>query len=124
MFVFILLFVLVAHWYGDFLLQSDWMARNKSRDVGVLFLHVLTYTSAITVTAVCLFIVFSGPLQVAIAWGVWNGVAHGIVDFFTSRASARYFSAGDNHNGFVVVGFDQLAHQFCLVISLFYVIGA
>jgi hypothetical protein len=35
---------IVAHLVGDFILQSDWMAREKFRNSWACFVHVVTYT--------------------------------------------------------------------------------
>jgi hypothetical protein len=54
----------------------------------------------------------------ALAWAVCNGAAHMAVDFFTSRGSHYYFDAKRYKAGFCVIGFDQLAHQACMILSL------
>jgi len=42
--------------------------------------------------------------------------AHTITDWFTSRWCKYYFSRGNNHNGFVVVGLDQMLHYAQLIL--------
>lgn len=32
-----------AHLIGDFLIQNDWMARNKKRSTPICLIHILTY---------------------------------------------------------------------------------
>jgi hypothetical protein len=35
---------IVAHMIGDYVLQSDWMANNKTKSVVAAFCHVMTYS--------------------------------------------------------------------------------
>jgi hypothetical protein len=44
-----LLVMLTLHFIGDFLLQSDWMALNKSKNWDALSQHVLVYALTIRV---------------------------------------------------------------------------
>ena len=45
----ILYVLLVAHFVGDFLCQSDWMAGNKSKRLDALAWHVAVYIAAVSV---------------------------------------------------------------------------
>ena len=36
---------LILHLVGDFVTQSDWMARNKTRHSGVALIHALVYSA-------------------------------------------------------------------------------
>jgi hypothetical protein len=107
------LLVLVAHFVGDFVFQSDYMAKNKSKDSWVLTQHVSTYTVVLAI--VCL------PFNIALTTGqfllfvVGNGCAHWITDYFTSRLSSYMWKEGRVHDFFVVIGFDQLIHYVCLM---------
>ncbi len=95
--------LLTVHWLADFALQTDKMAINKSTSNWWLTIHVSTYTGVLfTVT------VFH-PL-----YAVVNGILHWVTDYFTSRWTSRLFKAGRRHDFFVVVGFDQLVHAWCL----------
>lgn len=35
---------LLAHLWGDYVIQNDWMANNKTKSTVVCLIHVLTYT--------------------------------------------------------------------------------
>ena len=107
-----LLFLMLAHWVGDFVLQSDAIAKGKSKSLDVLFTHVLIYTGVMFWSA-CIVM----PIQTAGRWVVVNAVLHFVTDFLTSKASARLFAKGDVHNGFVVIGFDQFLHLVCLTLT-------
>lgn len=100
--------IIWIHWFGDFILQTDKMAINKSTSFRWLTSHVTVYTL---------------PLFL-FGWkfALLNGAAHFIVDFFTSRATSYLWQKGDRHNFFVVIGLDQALHMTCLIAS-FYLLG-
>lgn len=101
--------ILWAHFIGDFILQSDYHAVNKSKSNLALFEHVLWYSLPLT------FIGFIIP--VSLAWLVVNMVMHGAVDYVTSRVTSRLWAAGKRHWFFVTIGFDQSLHFTCLFAS-------
>lgn len=93
------------HFLGDFILQTNKMAINKSKDNKYLLLHCTVYT-------------------IPLFWFGWvfaliNGVAHFITDYFTSRATSHLHSKGERHWFFVVIGLDQAIHITTLVVTLF-----
>lgn len=69
-----LITIVWLHFVGDFLLQSDVMAKNKSSSNKWLLFHGVVY---------------GAPL---IVFGIWyyvvNVILHIMVDFFTSRATS------------------------------------
>lgn len=87
---------LFLHWFGDFVCQSDKMAINKSKSNFWLSMHVLVYT------AVLMFLGWKIALI--------NGIAHWIIDYFTSRLNAWLWAKEERHWFFVSVGFDQFLH--------------
>lgn len=42
--------LIAAHWFGDFVLQSDRIATQKSSSNPILLHHIFLYTVAITIT--------------------------------------------------------------------------
>jgi hypothetical protein len=117
----ILLFVMAAHWVADFVLQFDRMAKNKSSSLLALTAHVAVYTIVLVLVAP-----FAMSGCSSLQWTEWvllNAVLHWVIDYFTSRASAPLFKAGDVHFGFVVVGADQFMHLACLVLTMVYFRG-
>lgn len=124
--------LLGLHFLGDFLLQSDWMALNKSKSWLALYLHVLVYS-------LC-FLPF-GMAFVGITF-----LLHFLTDAITSRITSRlwfieHLPMGDGlikvlrstygyevnpfvasfnnkrHWFFVVIGLDQLIHFACLALA-------
>ena len=92
----ILSVIYTLHFIADFILQSDYVAQNKSKNNWVLIQHGFIYSLP--------FILIS-PL-----YAVANGVIHIFVDYFTSRVSSKLWAQGKVHWFFVTIGFDQLLH--------------
>ena len=130
--------ILFAHWVSDFVLQSGWMATNKSKNWLALGSHVLTYTAALgflmlTLSTVLSTVAISYNLTNSVIfemtpyafalWVVINGVLHFATDAVTSRITSKLWAKGDAHNFFVVVGLDQMIHYFCLFGTMILLIG-
>lgn len=104
------------HWVADFVCQTDWMAQNKSKDNKPLLVHVGVYIAIFMPFA---FVVFDG--WIALAFIVFNYIAHVVTDYFTSRRSSRLHKEGKlgsstipNFGFFSTIGFDQFIHYVCL----------
>jgi len=108
--------VIALHWVADFVLQSDWQAKNKSKNNLALLLHVTIYTVCLAVFGLLFFTNDSWIVY----WILGNGAAHFVVDYITSRINTYLWNKGRVHDFFVMVGFDQLIHYTCLFGSLFY----
>ena len=100
------------HWIADYVLQTHWQASNKSSNNEALTRHVAVYAASISVMSVMVFGLGYGILFVAV-----NAVLHWCTDYGTSRWSARLFGR-DWHDFFVVLGLDQLIHQFTIAGTL------
>jgi hypothetical protein len=103
----IIITILALHFVGDFMLQSDAIAKNKSKSNIALTQHVLIYTFVLMWTL--------HPL-----WAIVNGIAHFIVDYITSRLTSHYWQKGNTHVFFVVIGFDQIMHFIILFTTYLY----
>jgi hypothetical protein len=101
--------IIILHWVADFVIQTDWQAKNKSSNNIALLRHVGTYTSVISIFALYMF-----PITLALFWIAINAVLHFITDYFTSRLNTYLWNKGRVHDFFVSVGFDQVIHYFCL----------
>jgi hypothetical protein len=84
------------HFLGDFILQSDWMAKNKSDNLNALVLHGLCY----------------GLPFLYLGWyyACVNAGWHMAVDAVTSKITKRLWAAEKRHWFFVVIGLDQAIH--------------
>lgn len=98
------LILLVLHFIADFILQSDWMAKNKSKSWSPLLSHIGIYTFCF--------------LPFGIKFALINGLLHLIIDYFTSRATSQLWARGETHWFFAVIGFDQLLHMISLISTL------
>lgn len=127
--------IVFAHWVSDFVLQSGWMANNKSKNWRALLAHVATYTASMTVLMFIMAILLSDTVikfnmingiilamtpSAYMAWILLNGVLHLITDAITSRITYKLWGRSKMHEFFVVVGFDQMIHYTCLFVTLWY----
>ncbi len=106
--------LLFAHWIGDFVFQSTWMAIGKSSRLDALIVHVLTYSIVLAGAAVLLF----GQTELAATFVACNAALHLITDFFTSKVSAALYARQNMRGFFVVLGLDQLLHHLALAATL------
>ena len=112
---FLFIYGLLIHFLADFGLQTHDQAVNKSTDSIWLFKHVGVYSLIWFIATLPLF-----GLPNALAFIFFTFMTHFITDYITSRVGKPFWEKKDMHNGFVVVGFDQLVH----FITLFYTFKA
>lgn len=109
--------LLLSHWVSDFVFQTDYMARNKSKNNKPLALHCLVYTLGLAPFA----FYFLPTVASATAFLILNMLLHMIIDYFTSRFTSKLSSQGKygsdtipNFGMFSIIGLDQLLHYICL----------
>lgn len=115
----VVLAILFIHWFADFVLQTDWEAKNKSKSNSALFQHVFKYSLvwALVLTTIC----FTGNVQgfnyEDVGWSQWMIIfpfvtfaCHFVTDYITSRINSKLYAKGKIHEFFVSVGFDQFLH--------------
>lgn len=107
--------LLFFHWFGDFLLQNDWMALNKSKSFLALSLHVLIYSTCITI-GFLLSVLMLDP-WITLGFFFINGISHFVIDAITSRINGWLWRKDERHYFFVSIGFDQLVHTSILLWS-------
>jgi len=119
--------ILLIHWIGDFVLQTDRQARGKSKNWDDLLSHTMTYSFVWFIPI--FFILFTGGHYgfTKLNWSGWIGffpiitfVFHTITDYFTSRLNSKLWAKGDVHNFFVSIGFDQILHYVQLFLTYYY----
>lgn len=96
----------VAHFVGDFILQSDKMAINKSKSVWWLSYHSVVYA-----------FVF---IWLGFEFAIITACLHWLVDFCTSRIAAYWYDK-NRHWFFVTIGADQMLHTVALIWTLWLV---
>ena len=111
-----MVFILVwCHFIADFLLQSEKMALNKSKSFKWLNIHAAVYGLVITVIGM-----LTIGIERGLIFGVVNWVAHGFVDFWTSKGTSILWQKKAVHWFFCLIGFDQALHLTVLVASAAY----
>ena len=113
--IFVIVVLLWAHFIGDFILQSDYHAVNKSKSNLALFEHILFYSLPLTFAA------FVIPLSVS--WIIANAAMHAAVDYVTSRMTSRLWQQGKRHWFFVTIGADQSLHFTCMFVSYLWLVN-
>lgn len=127
--IFDVFFILIIHWVADFILQTDEMAKGKSKQLSKLLSHTLMY-SLFWTSAIFLYECFytkSIQQYIMIPHNVFDFAsitffAHTITDYFTSRFNAKLWEQGKTHNFFVAVGFDQILHYIQLILTFYFII--
>jgi len=102
--------ILLAHWMGDFLLQTSDMATRKSHSIKWLTYHVATYSTILLV-----FSFFLLPGNTFLYYTLINALLHWVTDFFTSKVTAKYLK--QPRIFFTVLGMDQLIHAVTLYLT-------
>lgn len=118
--------LLFAHWIGDFVLQTDKQAKEKSTKFTSLLEHTLTYGLVMLITCHILYV--SNIFGAQYSWTpyVFAGVqfiTHTIIDYFTSKFNSKLWKEGKVHYFFVSIGFDQFLHlliMFWTITELYY----
>jgi len=120
----IIIFLILIHWVGDFVLQTHFMSIKKSSSNYYLSLHVLIY-SLTTILAWCLFLPCMG-YKISF-YGIMLSfmiifISHWVTDYFTSRVTSKLYKEEKIHNFFVIVGFDQVLHYTQILLTFYYII--
>jgi hypothetical protein len=114
-----MLWLIVVHFVADFILQSDWMAQNKSKSNYALGMHVAAYTITLALGAIPLvFILGVASGRLPLGWIIVNGMAHFATDYVTSRINSRLWTDKKVHWFFVGVGADQVIHYLTLGLTM------
>ncbi len=123
----LLLVLLSAHFIGDFMCQSDRMAKGKSTSFAVLGEHVCVYAGVVTVfmmPVIAMYVSTSIDLGVVAArFCVVTMLTHFVTDTITGRINARLWREGRVHDFFVGVGADQLIHAWTLALTWTWIVG-
>ena len=109
-----LVFVLLIHFLADFGLQTHDQATGKSTSLKWLTYHVGVYSIMWLLASWFYFDYF----WIALIFSSITFICHWVTDWLTSRIGKPFWDKQDFHNGFVVVGFDQVLHYIQLVGTL------
>lgn len=115
--------ILFIHWVGDFILQTDYDAKNKSTSISALLRHTVSYSFIIFFTIGILHGVMTktgeSNFWFCVIFTLITFISHTITDYYTSKLNKYLWEKGDVHNFFVSVGGDQILHYLQLF-SLYY----
>jgi len=113
--IIILIFI---HWVADFLLQTQSMAMNKSKNNRWLLAHVTVYSASWFVVGMFMF-----DLLPVVLFTVSTFICHFITDYMTSRWTSSLYKQGKFYGFpgfFSVIGFDQFLHYLQLILCYEY----
>lgn len=114
----IFILMILIHFLADFGLQTHEQAQKKSISYYWLFLHVSVYSLIWFLAA---YLINDNWLDCLVFTIITFG-CHFITDYITSRISKPFFEKQNFHDGFVVIGFDQVLHMiqlwFCIKLIL------
>jgi hypothetical protein len=109
----VFIFILLIHFLADFGLQTHQQATLKSSEEKFLFYHVGVYSLVWLVAMLS----YGLDWNTSFRFAYWTLFFHFITDWITSRVGKPFWKNDDFHNGFVVVGFDQLIHYIQLIMT-------
>lgn len=106
----VVVWILLVHYVGDFLLQTQKQAENKSKSNEWLTYHVISYTAMLLIGGMIMEVSLN-----MFYWVMINGFLHWCTDWATSRATAELWKLQKIRPFFWVIGLDQLVHTACLL---------
>lgn len=113
----IFIFIVLMHWFADFIMQDEEWALGKSKSLKPLFMHTFTY-SAIWIIPL---ILWGFDIRSVTLFFFITFICHTITDFFTSKwvshkfKKQEYGSSIPNTGAFTIIGFDQVLHYLQLI---------
>lgn len=114
--IFIVLALLFTHFIGDFISQTDWMAKNKSRSNFALLSHTVIYTLHFFVLLMWIL-----PIELNLLFCTVIFILHTLTDYITSRINTKLWDNKQVHWFFCSIGFDQFLH-FLQILLTYYII--
>lgn len=119
----IILIILFWHWIADFVLQTDWQAQNKSKNIEALLQHTSVYSASWIIPGIVIFSdKYSNPklFFVILFFVLTTWIIHSITDFFTSKLNTKLWNEKKIHWFFVSIGFDQFLHFTQLLLTFYF----
>ena len=119
--IWVVIAIIIIHWFADFVMQNGEDAKNKSHDINALLRHTTTY-SLLWIPLAILTLGVMGIAFVGITF-----ILHTLTDYFTSKHTSKQYAKG-NFGGkaprgmdfFVTIGFDQVLHYTQLVLTYYF----
>ena len=99
----LIILIMWVHFVSDFVLQTDYIALNKSKYTECLLTHCVIYSTP--------FLIFG------LEYAFINGILHFIVDYLSSSLTTYFWAKEQRHWFFVTIGCDQAIHTTCLMLT-------
>ena len=112
--MYVLLAIFVVHFLADFVFQTSQMATGKSKSLKWLSIHVGVY-GLVSLLSMYLVANSVNSYYLCFAWWLGNVALHFVTYFITSKITSRYWENKNMRLFFVMIGFDQLIHNICLI---------
>jgi hypothetical protein len=90
--------ILLIYWFADFVLQTDWQAKNKSSNNQALLAHTSIYSIIWLATILMGFDIFQVITFITITF-----VFHTATDYFTSRLNSKLWKEQKVHYFFASI---------------------
>lgn len=110
----------VGHFVADWIMQSRYIAENKSKNNWVLAIHTTDYMMwMLVITMIPAGIIGLYSSYWFLVWILVNGLLHGCTDWFTSRFNAKMYTTGQMKLFWWGIGFDQMIHYVTLFVTAY-----
>lgn len=113
------LFLILAHFTGDWWWQSRHMAMNKSKDIMVLLTHLIQVSFFVLLAAVLIYMPVAGDFTIYYKVLI-NAVLHGLIDWNIWKMYAKDKPAGFEYwkekTFYGIIAIDQFLHLSILFI--------
>lgn len=101
----LVMFIIIYHWFTDFVLQTNEDAQAKSKDNRALLNHTIGYSVMWIIPMASLL-----GLTNAVAFAAITFVLHTATDYITSRWNSALWYNKEVKRFFESVGYDQVLH--------------
>lgn len=101
-----IIIIVWLHFVGDFVLQSDKMAKDKATCSDALLYHTVAYSAP--------FLMFGWKFALI------TFILHTATDYITSKVARGFYCRKQTHWWFVTIGFDQALHLTALILTYSY----
>ena len=115
-----IIYLLFVHYVADFIIQTDWQAKNKSKNNTALTRHIVSYTTVLFAGSLFFLFFYPGSFNLLFLFVIINGILHWVTDYFTSRVNSYLWGKGETKKFFIFLGFDQWVHSTILLLTFNY----
>ena len=107
--------IIIGHWVGDYVLQTEKMAVGKATSIKWLSIHSVVWTLSMMIIVVP----FSSSVTIWV-WVLIMGILHWAQDFVTSKINAFFQKKKWTKMFWLSIGTDQMLHYLIMFGTLGY----